>query len=171
MKKTTISALILGLLLTVTHVTVAENSSALTATRLTAMFAQSGYDATLTASKGKNHFQLTIENVAPYVTYFSNYPNRHIRMKTVNDFLSDWQKAAKNQQLRVIADLTTQPLNQPNKPSLNLAFKLSKPHYNQKTQTMSYQAELLKPQPHAQVPTKLRHVNLFIDGSWCQDCG
>lgn len=142
---------------------------------LSFLFVQSADSAVLAPVKEHpGQFTLTLKKVNPYVTYFSDRPNRVTGMMPTAEFMAIWQKKGKDSFAH-------------DAPNVNIeGMKL---HYIIKNKSVSFVAELLNPQVDAKthditydiqvlgahqdlVPHKsvtLHQVVLFLD-NWCPSC-
>ena len=118
-------------------------------------------------------YTITLKNVDPLVTYFSDRPIRNAGELTVDKFLEIWQNDSndsfkKNPPNAVLhakkGDLFT------DEHVFNFAIELSNPVYNKKERSLTFVAKPLPgnidPMPNS---ITLHHVSLFID-SVCLTC-
>lgn len=119
-----------------------------------------------------DNYVVKLRNVTPYITYFSDRPNRVIGQIQTVDFLNIWKqgsdsfsKDAPNAVLSGVNKTWTKNRN------VNLVVELTQPEYNAADQTLSYHAHVLK---DANTPavnfSKLHYTTLFIDGFVCLSC-
>ncbi|BCA94133.1 hypothetical protein TUM19329_04940 [Legionella antarctica] len=140
------------------------------------MFLQNAKLGILKSTKKQGIYQLILTNVQPYVTYFSDRPNRITGLMSIDNFLKEWQsnvtsgfkKDAPNvgiEGIKLNAFSRSQPIS--------VVMVLSNPIYDKKANTLTYTAHELdaKYAPVVKDGTKLENIALFIDniGS-CPSC-
>ena len=144
------------------------------ATYLYLQFAKSATITSVDASK--NTFLLTLKNVSPYVSYFSNRPKRVTGVLPVKTFLMAWQQPGKGSFGTMppnasIAGVTIR--NILSIKEITLVMELKNPRYNEKKETLVFDATIVDPLQQ-KIPTKkieLHNVTVFFDDvSWCPGC-
>lgn len=144
------------------------------------LFIQTAQTGTITKMANyPNTYKLQLQNVLPFVTYFSDRPNRITGLMAIGDFIKHWQKSSSsftkdhpNAGIEsVIIDATDKK-----KQTLSFVVELSKPIYSRKQKTITYTATPLNKKMRIMHPTKLGYTSLFIDDitgmlRMCTDCG
>jgi hypothetical protein len=108
-------------------------------------------------------YTLVLKRIAPYVTYFSDKPNRKTNAMSLAKFMTLFETKNSNNPLN--ADLHGTKFSFfSNNHQYNFVFELSNPQYDETFKTLSYTAKLLQ---GSTVPTKdsdiMYDVTLFID--------
>ncbi|HXH55064.1 MAG TPA: hypothetical protein VNK03_04910 [Gammaproteobacteria bacterium] len=117
-------------------------------------------------------FKLTLYDVSPYATAFTQRPIRKVELITLGELLDLWKNSDPN-------GFTKNPPNAAinafiedsgSDEHLNFFVQLIEPTYNPKKGTLTYIVKLLEGNP-APIPDSatLKHVNLFIDDI-CLNC-
>ncbi len=130
------------------------------------LFVQSAQKAIIKRNEDKT-YTLTLKQVAPYITYFSNRPERIVKSMPLTDFLELWQargeQGFKGNPPNVAVNGVQIKVFSPNE-QLSFVVELSDPHYNQRTKTLTYTAKLLPHSPNPLPTDELLHdITLFID--------
>lgn len=171
-----ISAVALTISLALSNVYAANSTTITSATdknvQLDFMFVQNAYQASLNKTKKANMYTLTLKDVAPYVTYFSDKPKRIAGTFTIEDYLKNWQL---NQQTQTKdapnADLVGSYHHNGQHEMANLVVELKKPQYNATNRTLTYKVKILDQSINNDMLTKpIKHIALFIDNGWCPGC-
>jgi hypothetical protein len=139
------------------------------------LFIQSASKIKIVANKKHpNTYKITLKNVNPYVTCFSDRPYRNTRMIPTEKFVELWHQQRENSFLRnpPNAGLIATQTNFFSKDKLmNFVVELTEPHYNAKAKTLTY---IVKPVPGSTTltlaPMTLHNVLLFIDDDVCLSC-
>ena len=134
------------------------------------LLVQSAHGADLRYNKSTNTYIITLKKVAPFVTYFSERPDRNAGSISIDKFLELWQKPVENNFSAnpPNADLHATELMS-SKEAINLAVELSDPVYDPKSHTLSYTAKPLNGTTYLPEKAKLHHILLFIDDV-CLSC-
>jgi hypothetical protein len=117
-------------------------------------------------------FKLTLYDVSPYATAFTQRPIRKVELITLGELLNLWKNSDPN-------GFTKNPPNAAinafiedsgSEEHLNFFVQLIEPTYNPKKGTLTYIVKLLEGNP-TPIPDSatLKHVNLFIDDI-CLNC-
>ena len=117
-------------------------------------------------------FKLTLHDVSPYATAFTQRPIRKVELITLEELLNLWKNSDPN-------GFTKNPPNAAINASvedsgsaehLNFFVQLLDPIYDAKKRTLTYTVKLLEGNP-TPIPDSatLKHVNLFIDDI-CLNC-
>lgn len=142
-------------------------------------FIQSAEELTITVDKStgkKGVFKLTLTQVHPYLTYFSDRPDRVIGKMSTKEFLKLWTRTGPNNFQNDPPNASVTGLKDgflSADKSLNFVFKLSNPQYDPQTHILTYTATPLNDQHKSallpQSVVTLQHVTLFIDDV-CLSC-
>ena len=172
-----VSALALSFSLVGINANAANNSTKTEKTaagqvKLEFMYVQTGYQATLKKTKQADVYTLTLNDVAPYVTYFSDKPKRIAGMFTIEDYLQNWQLNNSNiKKDAPNADLVGSYYHGDQQKMANLVIELKNPSYNASSKTMTYTVKILDQNIDQALLTKpITHIELFIDAGWCPGC-
>ncbi len=137
------------------------------------LFVQSANRVKIEVNKKHPHtYKITLKNVNPYVTYFSDRPNRETNTMSTEKFIRLWHRKGDNLSKNPPnADLVaTQVGFFSDHKLINFVVELTEPHYDPKAKTLTYIAKPLKgstlPPIHS---VTLHHVFLFIDDV-CLSC-
>ena len=108
-------------------------------------------------------YTLVLKRIAPYVTYFSDKPNRKTEAMSLAKFVTLFE--TKNTDNPLNADLHGTKFSFfSSSHQYNFVFELSNPQYDETFKTLSYSAKLSEGSP---IPTKdsdiMYDVTLFID--------
>lgn len=119
--------------------------------------------------EGDHYYRLILSNVDPFVTYFSNAPQKISGFTPTHKFVKGFKKSSQGKEglnAGIIAfELNKQKL-------VRYIVTLSDPHYDEKNKSMSYKVHLLTVSQGSQPASnfhEFKHVALFIDG--CASCG
>lgn len=117
---------------------------------------------------GKTYL-LTLHQVDPYITYFSEAPNRITGFKPIAD-VSNIIQAGDRQAHTTGLNSALIAMTKNN--SLQYILNISKPHYDAKQHTLTYIATLLPDEKNSSLPDHItfNHPALFIDRV-CVSCG
>ncbi|MGE3920714.1 MAG: hypothetical protein AB7F64_07225 [Gammaproteobacteria bacterium] len=141
------------------------------------MFVQTAGKVSIQPLAGhKNTYTITLRQMNPYVTYFSNRPYRVAGMLTVQNFINRWNQGKgpanfnQNPPNASLVALKSKFLEKSQ--SINFALEVSHPQYNRAQQSLTYTIHALK--GGKQIPVgNFNHVGLFIDafmGGPCPSC-
>lgn len=125
--------------------------------------------ATIDATSGV--YKLTLKNVNPRITYFSDRPNRVIGQFSTQQYLAKWKQGKDS----FNADAPNAVLNaafhdaNDNDQFVNVFVTLSKPVYNANKNIFTYEAKLLNDNRQPLTGADLHHAVLFIDEA-CLSC-
>lgn len=112
-----------------------------------------------------NSYEITLKQVDPYTSYFTESPNRITGLMPTKQFFKIWQTQtakAGTEQPNVAIETSDAKTGQ----RINQIFALTNPVINPKTNSIKYQAKLLANHSNTNaVPTdtKLGYTVLFID--------
>jgi hypothetical protein len=119
----------------------------------------------------ENTYAITLTEVDPWITYFSNVPKRITGFMHMKDFL---QLLASETQTKYKAGLNSGliALTQPNDKMARYILSIKDPKYNMQTQTITFTAHIVPGAQKNSIPDNvdLQHVSLFIDAV-CASCG
>ena len=130
------------------------------------LFVQSARKATIQENHDKT-YTVTLRDVMPYVTYFSDRPERYANSMPLSDFLMLWHDkgAAGFQVDSPNVDLygIQMKILTSDRP-VNFILELSNPDYDEETHVLKYKAAPMKNNKHP-LPqlTSFQYVTLFID--------
>jgi hypothetical protein len=143
----------------------------------THIFIQQGTGGSF-VNDGSGNYTLTMTDVVPYTTFFADRPARDVGLVPMDKFLKGFPFGVDNPPNAAII------LPDENGTSDMVVVELTKPQYNNTTQTVTYNAKLLKEysfksgwlQDHASevdpaIPERFGNVELVIDGCPCQYVG
>lgn len=122
----------------------------------------------------KGQFTLTLQDMPPYVSYFSDRPNRLVGMVSIQDFLKVWNSQNTQSFGKVPPNVTVSGIKihhfTRNKDEFFMV-ELSNPQYNAKDKTLTYDALVIGKDKSLAPKEKdvLHHIILFID-TWCPGC-
>lgn len=120
--------------------------------------------------KANTHYILMLRNVDPYVTYFSDRPQRNTGLMKINSFVKNWgQTFGKQNASPNVAVEGTQlhSISKDAKDTVNI-ITLSDPIYMNHILTFQV-TNLDKDFPMGQLKN-LKHAVLFIDNGYCPCC-
>lgn len=122
------------------------------------LFVQGAKYATLTPKNNKlGTYELKLTQVEPFVSYFTDAPQRATGQMLANEFYRNWKKA------EVKPNVAMQSIDTATKMQINRIFTLTTPVYDAKTHTVTYQATLLGEQGLPKATLQLGYTELFID--------
>ena len=152
----------------------AQNTALKNADKASYLFVQSAGTVKIEASNTHSSvYKVTLKNVSPYVTYFSDRPYRNTSTMATEKFVELWHKPKGNSFLHnpPNADLVAiQTGFFSDHKLINFVVELSQPHYDAKSKTLTYIAKPLKGSDTPTIPSvTLHHVFLFIDDV-CLSC-
>lgn len=132
-----------------------------------------------------NTYTIVLHHISPYLSYFSDRPNRSAGQITLQKYLELWSKKGvagyKNNPPNAILHAMVSASSQSSQPSQGAeaanhepnyyAFEISEPKYDSAAQTLSYVAKPLNGGNNGKLPeaAELNHVTLFIDDV-CLSC-
>jgi hypothetical protein len=135
------------------------------------LFVQTSSKGTLQAVPNKpGTYTLTLKPARPYITYFSNSPNRIAKLMSVEDFVATWYTSPNNLKRNppnadisgvLVKDLLIK------KPT-NLTVELLSMKYEPKNESMTYVVHLLRGDKMLATYNKFDYIALFIDN--VDDC-
>ena len=141
---------------------------------VTHIFIQQGTGGSF-VNDGSGNYTLTMTDVVPYTIYFADRPARDVGLAPMDKFLKGFDFGASNPPNAAII------LPDENETSDMVVVELTKPQYNNTTQTVTYNAKLLKEysfksgwlQDHMSevdpaIPERFGTVELVIDGCPCE---
>lgn len=153
----------------------ADNKQVLVPAPTNYLFLQNAQSGVLKSTPTQGIYQLTLQGLQPYVTYFSDRPNRITGLMTIDTFLKEWQGNVKSGIKTVAPNVGIEGIklhafsrNQ----EVSFIMVLSNPIYDKKSNTMTYTAHPLKAQGTTNKDNiELHDIALFIDdfGS-CPSC-
>jgi hypothetical protein len=139
----------------------------------TDIFIQEGSSGSF-VNEGSGNYTLTMNDVVPYTVFFADRPARDTGFVPMDKFLKGFNFGASNPPNAAII------LPDENETSDMVVVELTKPQYNNTTQTVTYNAKLLKEysfksgwlQDHMSevdpaIPERFGSVELVIDGCPC----
>ncbi|MDX1837291.1 hypothetical protein [Legionella taurinensis] len=139
------------------------------------LFIQSAETGVLNVTPEKGTYQLVLKNIQPYVTYFSDRPQRVTGLLPIERFLNEWQSNAKNGFKKDAPNVGIEGIqlhafsrNQ----RINVVMVLSNPAYDKKANTLTYTAQALNGKQDAiKNDIQLKSIVLFIDNIMsCPSC-
>jgi hypothetical protein len=128
------------------------------------------------SSENETQFQLILEETSPFVTYFSDRPNRITGAIPLDEFLNFWHHGVDSFQadppnVSVSGQIHIRSQKERN---LFFIFELAHPNYVKESRKMIYDIQLLSPSPLLHEKTILLHdpILFFDDGmpQWCPSC-
>lgn len=127
------------------------------------LFVQAGRNAILKPidiAKGK--YQITLQQIDPYISYFTDAPHRKSGLMRLDKFYENWQNGSifKTQ---FKPNVAMQSVDIQTKEHVNRVFEVSKPSYDATTHSVTYQAKLLGQQGLPKAEINLGYTVLFID--------
>jgi hypothetical protein len=140
---------------------------------VTHIFIQQGIGGSF-INDGSGNYTLTMTDVVPYTIYFADRPPRDVGFAPMDKFLKGFDFGANNPPNAAII------LPDGNETSDMVVVELTKPQYNNTTQTVKYNAKLIKTysfesiwfqdqlnKVDASIPERFGHVVLVIDDCPC----
>lgn len=122
-------------------------------------------------------YTLTLTGVRPYVTYFSDRPNRISGLLKTEKFMGEWTKDGKSSFLKDAPNVGLEGTKMHGiigTEDKSVILVLSNPTYDSKKDTATYTAKLLENGKAimSNKPIKLKNVELFFDSlNMCFGCG
>ncbi len=126
-------------------------------------------------NKKQGLYRLTLKKVSPQVIYFTNRPERYTNKIALPKLLTEWQKGSfKSDPPNAVMEAVSLHEHHVDaaKKTVNYAIVLTKPKYEAKSDTLSFDLKAL-PGQHQPLPTiaKADYVALFIDDVFvCPAC-
>ncbi|HEV2613625.1 MAG TPA: hypothetical protein VGV92_02825 [Gammaproteobacteria bacterium] len=122
------------------------------------VFVQTSPQATITKLDTPHTYQLSLQNIQAYTTYFSDRPSRTSNMMTLESFLAVWNKGfAKDAPNASISGIINEKM-------VNFPAELTQPVYDAATKTLTY---IIHPLAGTEdkIPSSLHisNVSVFID--------
>lgn len=143
---------------------------------LSYFFVQSAASAKITTiDHDKGLYTLTIHNTPPRVTYFTDRPNRIIGLMSMKAFINLWKEPLKDSFGKDAPNVSIAGIKHYHlieQKDVKLSMILSNPRYDEKNNSMTYDATLIGDKNSIKDKTEtLHHVVLFFDifspGSCC----
>lgn len=132
---------------------------------------QHGSKATIEHMPGDKTFTITLQDVSPYVAYFSDRPERKAGTVPLQEFLKLWERqgAQSFQNDPPNANFNAMEIGTSNSDGIkNFLIELTNPQYDSQANTLRYTAIPL-PGTEIPKPNTLNYVTLFIDDV-CLSC-
>lgn len=124
--------------------------------------------------KTTGSYQLTLTDVNPMVTYFSDRPARLVGQIGNATYLQTWNQGGKQSFNKDAPNAVISGVAMVNGKgeSVNIVMTLSNPTVNAKNHTITYTAKSLSSTESKLdfTNTKLHYTTVFIDGGWCEAC-
>lgn len=142
--------------------------SAIAANPTRDVFVQTAPHASITKSAEPHTYELALNNIQDYATYFSDRPSRTSNIMSLDSFLNLWSNEnkgfGKDAPNASISGVTS------NHKMVNFPAELTKPSYNTASKTLTYIIHPLEGK-ESTIPSdlSLNHVSLFID-PLCLSC-
>lgn len=139
------------------------------------LFVQSAQEAKIERDEKSPHlYRVTLKNVSPYVTYFSDRPARKTNTMGIEKFVRFWGKKLSNgfSQNPPNADLVAIPESKKGilkDNAVNFVVQLTNPSYDKKSKTLTYMAKPLQGSMQPNGTTTFHHIFLFVDDV-CLSC-
>jgi FtsP/CotA-like multicopper oxidase with cupredoxin domain len=138
------------------------------------LFVQSAGKATLKFVNGQvGTYQLTLQKVHPYITYFSDRPYRKIGLITLQQYLNMWQTGPdsfqKNPPNADISAIRHEGLLDKHV-AVNFPVQLVGVSYDPKAQTFTYTIRALPGSVPIPSIAKFGYIAMTIDGGTCTCC-
>ena len=130
-------------------------------------------DAGVLEKNDNDSYKLTLQDVNPWISYFTLTPKRHTGLLHVNDFnkvlIKEIQRSTKQSPKGLNTGLVARDLS--DQKNISYTVSLKNPVYNAKDKSVTYVAHLLPGLQANSIPKKLifNRVTLFIDA--CPGCG
>lgn len=131
------------------------------------MFLQSAKSGSLVPiSAEKGSYLITLNNVDPYLSYFSDRPNRVTGLLPLDNFIKLWSHGSNKFDTNPpnVAIETTKIKLFFDKKKATILATLTQPAYNKKTHQLSYRLTTLTTKLPRFKKAKLGFTELFIDG-------
>ena len=145
-------------------------------TQQTVMFVQTSPRIDLTAIKSQlkkegQYYKLTLHQVAPYVTYFSNRPYRMTNIMPTSEYSQLWLKTQNGfEKNPPNADITgVMKIDATHEAQINLPVELVNAHYYSKQKKLIFIVRPLKGDRRKMKEMHLLYGTLFVD-QWCWSC-
>ena len=139
------------------------------------LFVQSSDTAVLKVVDAKKGlYTLTLNNIPPHVTYFSDRPDRTIGLMKTSAFFNLWQKNKNNSFGQVPPNVNVEGIKFHqllNEKDVNTTVTVKNPRYDQKNNSVIYDMVVLGADKDALSKQEgtLHHVVLVFD-NWCPGC-
>ena len=164
-KRITTNVLLAITLFTVSSLALASTQAeAPKSKNIAAQFVQTAKSATIVSiAEVKGEYKITLTNVDPYVSFFSDRPERVTGMLPLVEFIKDWNSDTKNSMRRDPPNVAIEGMQTSGEP-IQLLGVLSQPKYEQAVGKMTYRFKLLST-PAKPIPSKidLAYTVIFID--------
>ncbi|KTC81676.1 hypothetical protein [Legionella brunensis] len=139
------------------------------------MFLQNAETGVLKLTPQEGSYQLVLQNVQPYVTYFSDRPKRMTGLMSIESFLKEWQSNTKNGFKNDAPNVGIEGIKLhafSNGQTVSVVMVLSNPIYDKNANTLTYMAhELNTKEGEIKKDIKLNNLVLFIDNiDSCPSC-
>ena len=119
-----------------------------------------------------DQYEIRLEKTSPFITYFSDRPNRVTGVMSLDQFLSAWNKGIDSFKV----DPPNVTVSGENEKDSNLFFILefTHPQFSKKSNQMTYDIKFISPHPQlSKKPIVLHNPILFFDNwlpEWCPSC-
>lgn len=143
----------------------AEDSSLnpATKTETALLFQQVAASSSLTPiNSQKGIYRLSLKSPSPYITYFSDEPERYTGIMPVSEFYQHWKKG-RIFKTNIQPNAALEAYDKKSKTHISCTVMLSDPTYQAKTNSISYKITLLGDQRLAPTKIDLKYTVLFID--------
>lgn len=143
-------------------------------TYLFTLSANSAVVKPVNASAGE--YSLTLNKVQPYVSYFSDRPNRITGLMPTSKFIQAWNPQSGGNFKQMAPNVDVEGIKVHgifHQKDMFFILSLNNPQYNQTTHSLSFTATALNGDKGVMPTqtTKLHNTALFIDNSpWCPGC-
>lgn len=148
------------------------NQCALADSPVNVSFVQSADVSKLTAINTKTGtYKLSLKNINPHVTYFSDRPNRVIGQFTMAQYLAKWKQGKDSFNVDAPNAVLNAAFHTANDEDqfVNVFVELSNPVYSIRERKFSYDVKLLNNNRQPLNGVELHHAVLFIDEA-CLSC-
>lgn len=132
----------------------------------------SAYSEVRPVDMKKGVYQLVINDVSPYVSYFSDRPNRIVGQLPMSAFLKQWGQGEHSFSLDAPNGILSgvQRTATGKHVPMNVVMVLSQPVYQASKQTMTYQVQILKDAPKSSDGSIMLHNATLIIDNACLTC-
>ena len=139
------------------------------------LFIQNAKSAELIPTAKPGTYQLKLLNIEPYISYFSDRPNRITGLMPITKFLNNWKLNNPNSFSHDAPNAGFEGVKMHSwsfGKDIKLIISLNKPVYDSTEKTLTYTVHSL-PNNNFDLtkPNKLANVSLFIDSGFCPCCG
>lgn len=144
------------------------------------LFVQSAGSGTIKkVSKDSDTYQITLNNVSPFVICFTERPNRRTKLVPIKVLLDLWEakddesfkKDPPNADINGTEEKKNKNKHATQQEPLNYTVTLTEPKYDAVKKTLTYTLTLLPGDPNKNLPDSidLRNITIFIDDV-CVNC-